>query len=342
MIMTFANSAMLYVALAALPLLLGLFWWAGRQRSAALAQLGNPSLIARLTEGVNRTGRRWQNGLLIAAIVLALLALARPQWGEDVQEVRQEGVQVMVALDVSQSMLAEDIKPNRLERAKLEIADLMQKLDGDEVGLALFSGASFIQFPLTSDYGTARSFLDGARPEVISRPGTDIGDAVRTAMSGFDAKSDAQRVIVLITDGEGHDAGALDAVREAAAEGVIFYTIGFGSPEGVPIPAVDAYGNPAGFKQDRRGATVLSRLDEATLQEIAAIGNGRYFRATASGSELDALVQDLSGLQQGEIGARMEVRRIERFQPFLAVALLALLAATLIPERARREEMVGA
>ncbi len=341
MIMTFANSVILYVALAALPVLIGLFWWAGRQRTAALAQLGNPALIDRLTEGVNQAGRRWQNGLLVAAIVFALIALARPQWGEDVQEVRQEGVQVMVALDVSQSMLAEDIKPNRLERAKLEIADLMQKLGGDEVGLVLFSGASFIQFPLTSDYGTARSFLDGARPEVISRPGTDIGDAVRTAMSGFDTKSGAQRVIVLITDGEGHDAGALDAVRQAVAEGVIFYTIGFGSPEGVPIPQYDAYGNSVGFKQDRNGETVLSRLDEGTLQEIAAIGNGRYFRATAGGSELDVLVQDLGRLQQGEIGARMEVRRIERFQLFLAVALLALLVATLIPERARREEMAG-
>jgi Ca-activated chloride channel family protein len=340
--MTFAYPTFLYLAVGALPLLIALFWWASRRRTAALAKLGNPTMIARLTAGVNWQGRRWQNGLLISAIVLSLFALARPQWGEDVQEVERRGVQVMVALDVSQSMLAEDIKPNRLERAKLEIADLMSKLGGDEIGLVLFSGASFIQFPLTSDYGTARSFLDGARPEVISRPGTDIGDAVRTAMSGFDDKSSAQRVIVLITDGEDHEAGALDVVRTAAEEGVIFYTIGFGSTEGVPIPTYDARGNQIGFKQDRAGQTVLSRLDESTLREIATIGNGRYFPATAAGSELDALVQDLSRLQQGEIGSQMEVRRIERFQIFLALALLALIAATLIPDRVRRPQLAGA
>ena len=338
--MTFANPTFLILAGAAVPLLIALFWWAQRRRTAALASLGNPTLIARLTTGVNWRGRWWQSALLIAATVLALLAMARPQWGEDIQEVPREGVQVMVALDVSQSMLAEDVKPNRLARAKLEIADLMTKLNGDEIGLVLFSGASFIQFPLTSDYGTARSFLDGARPEVISRPGTDIGAAVRTALSGFDENSNAQRVIVLITDGEGHEADALDAVRQAAEDGVIFYTIGFGSPAGVPIPEYDAAGNQIGYKQDRTGQTVLSKLDEATLREIAAVGNGRYFPATAAGSELDALVQDLNRLQQGEIGSQMEVRRIERFQIFLTLALIALTGATLIPERTRRLQTV--
>ena len=166
------------------------------------------------------------------------------------QVVERTGVQVMVALDVSESMLAEDIKPNRLSRAKLEISDLMSRLGGDEVGLVLFSGASFIQFPLTSDYTTAQSFLDGARPGVISKPGTNIGDAVRTAMSGFDENSNSQRVIVLITDGEAHDAEAMNAVQQAADEGVIFYTIGFGSPEGVPIPETDA-GWQRGRLQDR-------------------------------------------------------------------------------------------
>ena len=210
------------------------------------------------------------------------MALARPQWGAETQEVERKGVQVMVALDVSNSMLAQDVKPSRLERAKLEIADLMRRLGGDEVGLVLFSGASFIQFPLTSDYATAQSFLDDARPSVISKPGTDIGDAVRTALRGFDEHSNSQRVILLITDGEGHDPNSLDVVKQAAEEGVLFYTIGFGSPEGVPVPLVDDAGNVVGYKQDAAGETVLTRLDEKTLQEVARIGGGQYYRATAS------------------------------------------------------------
>ena len=250
-----------------IPALALLMVYANRRRHAVLARLGNPVLVKRLGASVNWRGRRWQTGLWFASIVLLLLSLARPQWGEDVQVVDRTGVQVMVALDVSESMLAEDIKPNRLSRAKLEIADLMSRLGGDEIGLVLFSGASFIQFPLTSDYTTAQSFLDGARPGVISKPGTNIGDAVRTALTGFDDNSNSQRVIVLITDGEAHDAEAMNAVQQAADEGVIFYTIGFGSPEGVPIPEMDAAGNVVGFKTDRNGETVLSRLDEETLAE---------------------------------------------------------------------------
>ncbi len=337
--MTFAEPIYLYSALVLIPALALLMVYANRRRHAVLARLGNPVLVRRLGASVNWRGRRWKTGLWFASIVLLLFSLARPQWGEDVQVIERTGVQIMVALDVSESMLAEDIKPNRLSRAKLEISDLMSRLGGDEVGLVLFSGASFIQFPLTSDYTTAQSFLDGARPGVISRPGTNIGDAVRTAMSGFDENSNSQRVIVLITDGEAHDAEAMTAVQQAADEGIIFYTIGFGSPEGVPIPETDPAGNVIGYKTDRNGQTVLSRLDEKTLQTIAATGNGQFYRAAASGAELDALVGELNRLQQGEIGSQLEVRRIERYQIFLALALVILVISMLIPDRVSNRKM---
>lgn len=333
--MSFAEPQYLLAIIILLPALALFLVWAGRRRQAALARLGNPALIERLGAQVNRRGRRWQVGLWLAAVTLLLVALARPQWGTETQEVERQGVQVMVALDVSNSMLAQDLKPSRLERAKLEIADLMRRIGGDEVGLVLFSGASFIQFPLTSDYATAQSFLDDARPSVISKPGTDIGDAVRTALRGFDEKSNSQRVILLITDGEGHEAGSLDVVKQAADEGVIFYTIGFGSPEGVPVPMTDAAGNVVGYKQDANGQTVLTRLDEQTLQEIASIGGGQYYRATAAGSELDALLSELSQLQKGEIGTQMETRQIERFQIPLALALITLVLSYSIPDRRR-------
>ena len=340
--MTFGAPSYLYALLIVVPAMGLLILWAQQRRRRAMQRLGNPVLVKRLAAGVNWQGRYWKNLLWLISLALLLFALARPQWGEQVQEIERQGVQIMVALDVSQSMLAQDVKPSRLERAKLEISDLMSRLGGDEIGLVLFSGASFIQFPLTSDYNTARTFLDGARPGVISKPGTNIADAVRTAMSGFDDNSTSQRIIVLITDGEAHEAGTVDAVRQAAEEGVVFYTIGFGSPEGTRVPEFDERGNPTGDKVDAQGNVVISRLDEATLQEIANVGNGQYFRASAGGGELDALVDSLEQLQKGAVGTQLEVRRIERFQLFLALALAALVIATLIPERISRRKLAAA
>jgi len=328
--MTFANPTILW-ALLLVPVVLIFLGWAERSRKAAIQQLGDPSLIQRLSLSVNRAGRKWQTRLWLLALTLTLIALARPQWGSEVQVVEQEGVQVMVVLDVSKSMLAQDIKPDRLTRAKMEISDLMNKLDGDEIGLTLFSGASFIQFPLTNDYDTARSFLESASPDSISRPGTEMGTAIRTAMSGFDSTHNSQRVIVIVTDGENHQPDAVAEAQTAAQEGVLIYTIGFGSPDGEPIPEFAPDGSIAGYKTDETGQTVLSRLDEATLQEIAQIGHGKYFRAAADGSELDALINELNDLQAAQLDSRFETKKIERFQIFLAGAVLALILAETIP-----------
>jgi Ca-activated chloride channel family protein len=332
--MTFVNPFFLY-SLILVPLL-GLFlWWAGRRRAADLARLGNAALVQRLSSSVNWRGRRWRDALWLAVLALLLLALARPTWGSESHLVEQEGIQVMVALDVSQSMLAQDIKPDRLSRAKMEIADLMGRLGGDEIGLVLFSGASFIQFPLTSDYATALTFLDNARPEVISRPGTAIGDAIRTAMSGFDSNRASQKVIVLITDGENHEGDALAVARTAAEQGILIYTIGFGSAQGEPIPEYDTRGDIVGYKEDQQGNVVLSRLDEAGLQQIAEVGGGRYLPASADGSELAALVEELDALQAAELASLIEVRGIERFQIFLLAALVLMVVVELIPDRIR-------
>jgi len=311
--------------------------WAARRRRAALARLGDPSLVKRLSSSVNWRGRRWRTILWFVALAGLIVSLARPQWGTETQIVEQQGIEVMVALDVSSSMLAQDVKPDRLSRAKLEIADLMTRLGGDEIGLVLFSGASFVQFPLTSDYTTAHTFLDNARPEVISKPGTNIGAAIRTAMSGFDYNRASQKVIVLITDGEDHEADSLTIAQQAADQGIMLYTIGFGSAQGEPIPQYNDQGEVIGYKKDQAGEVVLSKLDEATLQQIAQIGNGRYFRATADGSELGALVAELNALQKGELSSQIETWGIERFQGFLAVALIALIVMELIPDRVKEK-----
>ena len=333
--MTFVDPVFLYVAVVALPMM-GIFMlWAWRRRQTGLDRLGDPALVRRLSDSVNWRGRRWRDFLWLAVLALLLVALARPVWGTVSEEVEQEGIEVMVALDVSQSMLAQDIKPDRLSRAKMEIAGLMAGLRGDEIGLVLFSGASFIQFPLTSDYATARAFLDNAQPEVISRPGTAIGDAIRTAMAGFDMSRASQKVIVLITDGEDHEGDAVAMAEMAAEQGMLVYTIGFGSPAGEPIPEYNAQGEVIGFKRDQQGDVVHSRLDEATLQQVAAAGGGQYYQASASGGELEALVAELNTLQEAELSAQLEARGIERFQIFLLAALVLIIARDLIPDRLR-------
>ena len=331
--MTFAHPEFLIIGLFLIPLV-GLFmWWASKRRRRAIDQLGDSALIRRLSNSINWRGRRWRSALWLLALALIVFSLARPQWGSEVHEVDQEGLQVMIALDVSQSMLAEDIKPTRLDRAKLEIADLMQRLDGDEVGIVLFSGASFLQVPLTSDYSTALAYLDSAKPSVISRPGTVIGDAIRTALRSFDPELASQKVLIVMTDGEDHETDPLVSAQEAADAGVLIYTIGFGNPEGAPIPITNEYGQITGYKTDAQGNRILSKLDDATLQAIADTGSGKYYRASAGGSELDALLDEIDGLQTAQLQSRMETRMIERYQIFLALAFLALIAAELIPDR---------
>jgi Ca-activated chloride channel family protein len=304
-----------------------------RRKEAAIAKLGMPDLIARLSATVNHTGRRWKLVLWFVALSLLILTLARPRWGSQVEYVERRGVEIMVALDVSESMLAEDLKPTRLARAKLEISELMDRLEGNALGLVLFSGAAFVQFPLTSDFATARTFLDAAEPGLISRPGTAIAEAIDIAVTGFDEERATQKVIILLTDGESHEGDALASAEQAAEQGIIIYSLGFGSPDGEPIPDYDLDGNLLDYKRDSSGEVVLSRLDETTLQELALMTGGRYYRAVPDGREIGFLANAIGDLQTSELESRFETRRVERFQWFLAIAVLALVATELIPER---------
>lgn len=330
--MTFGSPVYLY-GLILVPAALLLLVWADWRRRLAIARMGEPQLIARLSQDVNTRGRKLKAGLWLSALALLVITLARPQWGETRQTVTQKGVQVMVVLDTSKSMLVEDIKPDRLTRAKMEINELMNRLNGDEVGLTVFSGASFTLFPLTSDYNTARSFLDIARPGIVSRPGTAIGEAIRTALRGFDEARTSQKVIVLMTDGEDNQEAVDAATQEAAKAGAIIYTIGFGSSAGDVIPEYDEQGQLIGVKKDRNGQTVVSTLNETALRDIAAATGGQYYPAMANGSELDALTAELNRLQKGDIQQHESVKRHEQFVWFLALALLLLVVSELIPDR---------
>ena len=329
--MTFGAPQYLY-ALIALPALAAFVWWAFSRRDASVRRIGDPALIERLSMTVNRGMRRGRLVLWFVGVALIIVALARPQWGSDVQIVEHRGVQVMVALDISRSMLAQDLKPTRLDSAKLEISDMMSRLTGDEVGIVLFSGASFIQFPLTFDYATARTYLRNASPDAITRQGTVIAKAIETAMTGFNEERVSQKIIVIMTDGENHEGDPVGAARQAAEDGAVIYTVGFGSPEGEPIPVYDAQGNVTGYREDNQGRVVLSRLDEATLQEIARAGGGKYFRAVERGA-IDGLVDEIQSFQDESLQSEFNRTNIERFQLFLLMGVLSLVLAEVMTDR---------
>ena len=338
--MTFANPQYLLL-LIAVPIAIGVVYWAVQNRRQMLERIGNPRLVNMLTANVNSRGRIIGRILTISALGLAIVALARPQWGENVQTVEREGVQIIIALDVSRSMLAEDIKPNRLVRAKLEIVDLMQRLQGDEVGLVLFSGAAFLQFPLTFDYLSARNFIEAADTEMISIQGTDIGEAIEIASRSFNEELFSQKVVIIFTDGENLDGDAVEAAREAADDGVLIYPVGIGTPEGEPIPIRTSFGSVRGYVQDRDGNMVFSRLDEDTLISIAEAGGGKFIRLSGSTNAASEFTAELDALEKAAVGSEVETIRIERFQIFAFASVLLLIAGELIPDRRRLPRRTG-
>ena len=327
--------------LIAVPIAIGVVYWAVRNRRQTLERIGNPRLVSMLTANVNSRGRIIGRTLTIAALGLAIVALARPQWGESVQTVEREGVQIIIALDVSKSMLAEDIKPNRLVRAKLEIVDLMQRLQGDEVGLVLFSGAAFLQFPLTFDYLSARNFIEDADTEMISIQGTNIGEAIEIASRSFNEELISQKVVIIFTDGENLDGDAVEAARDAAEGGVLIYTVGVGTPEGEPIPIRTSFGSVRGYVQDRDGNMVFSRLDQDTLMSVAEAGGGKFIRLSGSTNAASEFTAELEALEKAAVGSEVETTRIERFQIFAFASVLLLIAGELIPDRRRLSGRAG-
>ena len=343
--MTFAAPQFLLL-LAALPALALFQWWAWTRRDAALGRIGDAVLFERLGLTAGRGVRGLRLALWFIGVALLIMSLARPQWGSDIEIVEQGGVQVMVALDISRSMLAQDLKPTRLDRAKLEISDLISRLDGDEVGIVLFSGASFIQFPLTSDYSTARTYLNHASPNAITRQGTVIAEAIEIATAGFSTERENQKVIVIMTDGENHEGDPISAAREAAAQGAVIYTVGFGSAEGGAVPEYDERGEITSYRQDDQGQVLISRIDEVALQQIAERGGGRYFRATDGGA-IAGLADEIQSFQDQSLRSEFSQRKVERFQLFLLAGALCLALAELttdrlsLPRRTRRRAAAG-
>ena len=303
-----------------------------RQKKRALEKFADPEFLDRLT-GRDQGGRRLLKGfLLLSSLSLILFALAGPRWGSHYQEVRQKGVDIMILVDVSPSMLVEDMEPNRLERARREILDFLRVVQGDRVGLVAFSGAAFVQCPLTLDYGALQMFLSSLQPDLIPVPGTDLGAAIETGLSSFDFNAETDKVILLITDGEDNEGRGLEAGRKAAAKGVKIFVFGIGETSGGPIPLGDGQG---GFKKDEEGKVILSKLDEESLREIAPLTGGSYVRSVAGDLDLDLLY--FEGIKSRTEAQTLKSGKIkvweERFAIFVLAAFFLLLLEGLILER---------
>jgi Ca-activated chloride channel family protein len=330
--MQFGNPNSFWL-LALAPVLTVFLVWAFRARRRALETFASRPLVQRIADSVRPAARRWKAAFVVVVVMLAALALSEPRWGFEWREVKRNGVDVFVLLDVSKSMLTEDVRPNRLTQAKYAVQDLLEKLRGDRIGLIAFAGTAFVQCPLTIDYEAFRLTLQDADPRIIPRGGTAIGPAIRTALKAFEVGEGRDHAIVLITDGEQTEGNALAAADEAAKAGVRIYAIGVGTTEGELIP-VREEGKPMEFVKDNEGEVVKSRLDEGTLKELALKTGGIYVRSAAGDFGIDTIYdRGIAQLQRKEFGARIQKRYFERFQWPLGLAFMLLVVESFVSER---------
>ena len=309
--------------------------WAQARRRRAVALFAGTALAPKLTRGISPLRRGIKGLLVLAAVAFLVLACARPRWGTRLEEVHRTGLDLMIGLDVSNSMLVEDVRPNRLARAKLEIESLLDNLTGDQVGLIAFAGVAFMQCPLTSDYSAARMLLEAMGPDLIPVGGTNLAECIKVAMQGFSSKDLRYKALILITDGEDTIGDPEATAKEAAKAGIRIYTIGVGRQDGEPIPQKDEHGAVTGFIKDAKGQVVRSRLDAKTLQRVANVTGGRFYLATLDQSELKDILKDIQSLERREMKAQSLSRLEDRFQLFVLLALLCLVIEAMIPERAR-------
>ena len=338
--MNFAHSQILWLLLLLPPALVVFFWWAWRKRQRLMTQFIQARLLPGLVSGLSPTRQKFRFALLIAAVALTIIALARPQWGFSWEESKQKGLDVVVAIDTSKSMLAEDIAPNRLQRAKLAALDLMQQAKSDRLGLVAFAGGAFLQCPLTIDDNAFRQSVESLDVHIIPQGGTALAEAINTALAAF-KEGNNFKVLVLFSDGEDNDEGALPAAEAAAKEGMKIFTIGIGTADGELLRLKDAKGR-TDYIRDDAGNVVKSRLNESLLQQIAGATEGGFYLPLRGAKTIDTLYEKgLAPLPKSEGQEKLVKRFHERYHWPLAAAILLLLVEILLPERratSRREK----
>lgn len=292
-----------------------------KRKQRQLLEFGDPELMAQLMPDSSKSRPIVKFALLIVALTLLIVAAARPQYGQQEKTVKRQGIEVMVALDISNSMLAEDVAPNRLDRAKQMLSKMIDNMVDDKVGLVVFAGEAFTQLPITCDYVSAKMFLHTISPKLIPTQGTAIGTALQTAIRSFGSQeSDAGRAIILITDGENHEDDAIAAAKQAQELGIQVFVIGIGKPEGSPIPVPGTND----YIKDRSGQVVVSRLNEEMCQEIAQAGKGAYVRCDNTNTAMRALQQELERIATTDLETTVYADYNEQYQSFVLIALLLL------------------
>jgi Ca-activated chloride channel family protein len=327
----FAHIEYLYLLLL-IPVFIGLYLAWNVWRRKALKRFGEVKTIQVLMPRYSGTKPLLKFIIMLTAFIFFVVGVSDPQVGSRLEKVKREGIDLYLVLDVSNSMLAEDIRPNRLDRAKMAIANLVDRLQGDRIGIVVFAGHAYKQLPLTTDYSAAKLFLSAVDTKIVPSQGTAIGEAINMAVSSFD-DSQHNKAIVVITDGENHEDDAVEAAKVADEKGIKVFTIGMGLPEGTPIPLYDRNGNKLGFKKDRQGKTVITKLNEDMMRRIAAAGGGSYVRANNATTGLSKVLDDINKIQKQEIETRQFTDYEDRFQVFLALALILLLVELLIANR---------
>ena len=324
----FEEPTYLYLLLL-LPFLAAFYLYSNYRRRKAIRKFGDPVLMAQLMPDVSKYRPDVKFWMVFAAIGLFAVLLARPQFGSKLETVKRQGVEVMIALDISNSMLAQDVQPSRLEKAKRLVAQLVDKMENDKVGMIVFAGDAFTQLPITSDYISAKMFLESINPSLISKQGTAIGAAINLATRSFTPQEGVGRAVIVITDGENHEGGAVEAAKAAAEKGIQVSVLGVGMPDGAPIP-VEGTND---FRRDRDGNVVVTRLNEQMCQEIAQAGDGIYVRVDNSNAAQKVIAQEINKMAKADVETQVYTEFNEQFQAVAWIILLLLLAEMLILER---------
>ena len=328
----FEHTYFLYFLLL-IPLLVLLYILIIRKRKQAISQFGDINVISQLMPSVSNIRPVFKFSILLLALSFLIIGLANPQIGSKVEKVKRSGVDLVITLDVSNSMLAEDIKPSRLERAKQAIMKLIDKLEDDRIGVIVFAGKAYTQLPITSDYGAAKLFVSTVTTNMIPTQGTSIGAAIELADKSFDFKMTGKnKAIIIITDGENHEDDAIAAAKEEAKKGVFVHTLGMGLPDGAPIPIYED-GKLTGYKKDNEDNTVITKLDETMLQQIAAAGNGIYIRANNTEVGLNVIMKEIAKMEKKEFESKLFSNYKDHFYYFIELALILLILELLLFEK---------
>ena len=319
----FAQPIYFYLLLV-IPLLVVLYYFFARLRRKNMKKYGQLDIVLQLAPNISNRRNLIKFILLCLAYSLLVLSLARPQFGSKIKEVKTKGVEIVVALDVSNSMLADDLKPDRLTTAKLALSRLVDRLKDDRLGLVVFAGDAYTQLPITSDFVSAKMFMNSINPNMVPQQGTSLGKAIELGEKSFSSNSKNARVLIVISDGENHEDDPLSAAEAASKNGVKIYTVGVGSAQGSPIPTNQ------GYLKDKQGNIVITRLDEQTLKRIAEVSGGKYIKATGANFGLNNILDDIRNMDKMELKSYVYEDYDEQFQMLLFIALLVLLFDSII------------